>query len=221
MFNWLFWLMLALAVTDWIGSWQNWNRLRWLTKPGTLIVLIVWFSQVGGWRGPLVWFGVGLVFSLLGDVLLHEQAHFFLLGMAAFFLAHVFYIVGFAQNLQPPDWKILLPLVVIIIAFTVFTRKVRAGLRVHGESKMLLPVSGYAAVISVMAAFAVSCLFRPAWGTTPAVLVTLGAILFYISDAVLAYNRFVGPIPASDPIVMVTYHMAQILISVGALLQFA
>ncbi len=220
MFNWLFWLMLVFAVTDWIGAWRVWNRLRWLTKPGTLILLIAWFSLVGGWRGPLVWFGLGLVFSLLGDVLLHEQVHFFLLGMAAFFLAHVFYIAGFAQNLQPPDWKILLPLVVIVIAFTVFTRKVRAGLRVHGENKMLLPVSGYAAVISVMAAFAVSCLFRPAWGTIPAVLVTLGAILFYISDAVLAYNRFVGPIPASDPIVMVTYHLAQILISVGALLQF-
>ncbi len=40
MFTWLFWLMLACALIDWAASWREWHQLRWVTKPGTLLLLI-------------------------------------------------------------------------------------------------------------------------------------------------------------------------------------
>jgi uncharacterized membrane protein YhhN len=76
-------------------------------------------------------------------------------------------------------------------------------------------------VISLMLFFAATTLFRPAWIPLPAILVILGAGLFYLSDAVLAYDRFVCPVKVGDLIVMMTYHLGQILIAGGTLLQFA
>jgi uncharacterized membrane protein YhhN len=99
-------------------------------------------------------------------------------------------------------------------------RRIRSGLRAREETAMQLPVFGYAFIISLMLLFAVSTLFRPTWETIPAVLVTLGAGLFYVSDSTLAYARFVSPVRAGDFVVMFTYHMAQILIAIGALLQY-
>ncbi len=250
MITWLFWLTLACALTDWIAAWRGWRRIRWLTKPGTLALLIAWFSQVGGWRGLLIWFGLGLVFSLLGDVLLHLPQRFFLGGMLAFFLAHMAYITGFVKQPLAFDWKIILPAVAIPIIYVLFIRRVRAGLKASRQSEMMGPVMGYAGFLSLMLFFAISTLFRPAWGLIPAVLVSLGAGLFYLSDACLAYNRFASPlpaassgvtarlagpassgggtpfrpppaVPAADLLVMVTYHLGQILIAFGALAQFA
>lgn len=220
-FTWLFWCMLVVAVVDWIGSWQNWGRVRWVTKPGTLILLIAWFTQIGGWRGELVWFGLGLVFSLLGDVFLQAPPRFFLFGMVAFLLAHLMYITGFAQKPVVLDWKLIFPILLIVALYTWLTSKIRAGLRQRGETEMLYPVMGYATFLSLMFFFALTTLFRAGWLIPSAAIASVGAGFFFLSDSILAYNRFVYPIANSDLIVMVTYHIGQILIAAGALFQFA
>jgi uncharacterized membrane protein YhhN len=45
-------------------------------------------------------------------------------------------------------------------------------------------------------------------------------LLFFISDTTLAYNKFVAPLPNGRVIVMITYHLGQILIVLGAALRF-
>jgi uncharacterized membrane protein YhhN len=220
MFTWLFWVTLGFALTDWLSAWRGWRMLRWVTKPGVLMLLIAWFSQVDGWHGPLAWFGLGLVFSLAGDVLLHLSKRFFLGGMLAFFLAHLSYIFGFMQQSLSPDWKIIFPLVGIVIIYLLYTRRVRAGLQEHGLMNMQAPVMLYAGIISLMVLLAVSTLFRPSWPILPTVLVSLGATLFYFSDACLAYDRFVCPLRAGDLLVMISYHVGQVLITSGVLLRY-
>src|SRR5512144_421577 len=66
------------------------------TKPGTLILLIAWFTQIGDWRGGLLWFGLGLVFSLAGDVLLHLPGKFFRSDQTGH--------TDLADRLVYPDW---------------------------------------------------------------------------------------------------------------------
>lgn len=228
MFTWLFWLMVVLALLDWLASWQHWKKVRKFSKPGTLILLIAWFTQIGGWQGTLVWFGIGLIFSLLGDIFLNMSPRFFMPGVGAFFLAHVSYIIGFWQTpaggqSQPFSlrWEVFLPVLLVGGAFTLLNRRIRAGLREHGQTSMTLPVMLYAGILSIMLLSALSTLLRPGWVIPPAALVSLGAGLFFFSDSVLAYNRFVRPVPAGDLLVMVSYHLAQILITLGALSQFA
>ena len=77
---------LALALVQWTARWREIRWLHYATKPAVLLALIFWSWQVSGWQGPLLWFGIALVFSLLGDVLLMLPPSFFLTGLGAFLL---------------------------------------------------------------------------------------------------------------------------------------
>lgn len=219
MFTGWFWMTLVCAAADWLATSRGWQHIRWITKPGTLILLIAWFTQISGWRGPLLWFGLGLVCSLAGDILLQLSSQFFLAGVGAFLLAHLFYVAGFWQQPVQISWPTMLPLVLVALIYWEFTRRIRAGLRQHHEMGMLVPVMAYAAVLSLMWLSALLTWLRPGWIFMPTVLVSAGASLFFLSDAMLAYNRFVRPLPQSDLLVMVSYHTGQILITAGVLTQ--
>lgn len=221
MFPLVFWVMLAFAAADWIAAWRKWDQVHWLTKPVTLLLLIAWFTQMGGWRPGLLWFGVGLVFSLFGDVFLLFSERFFLAGLASFLLAHIAYVIGFLQAPFPLDWRFLPALLLVVALSWLLFGRVQAGIRARGENGMLVPASLYAIVLSLMWLLALSTLFRPGWTEPPSLLVSLGAGLFFLSDSVLAYHRFVRPVRAHELLVMVTYHIGQILIALGAAWQYA
>ncbi len=216
-----FWITLLLFFVDWVAVWRNWKRVRWFTKPAALIALILWFTQSGGWQGAAVWFGGGLIFSLLGDIFLMLPVSFFLAGVGAFLLAHVLYIIGFSQSALMLQWTALLPIALVAVAFWLLTRKVRAGLHAHHESKMVIPVMVYATILSLMLLSALSTLYRPTWQGISVLLACLGGTLFFISDSVLSYNRFVRPLPMGDLIVMVTYHLGQLLLTASVLTHFS
>ncbi len=100
-------------------------------------------------------------------------------------------------------------------------RQIVAGLSVKGQRKLIGPVIAYGVVITLMLLSAMLTLFRPEWKTTPAALVSLGAMLFFFSDAILAWNKFVSPIKNGRVLNMVTYHLGQIGLIVGVVLQLA
>jgi hypothetical protein len=65
-----------------------------------------------------------------------------------------------------------------------------------------------------------STIFDPAWETGAAFLVTAGAFLFWISDLVLAWNKFVSPLPNSRMLNILAYHLGQIGLVAGVIFQF-
>jgi len=67
---------------------------------------------------------------------------------------------------------------------------------------------------------AMSTLFDPAWKTGAALFVSLGAFSFYISDVILAWNKFVAPIRNGRVFNIVTYHLGQIGLIAGVVSQF-
>jgi uncharacterized membrane protein YhhN len=66
---------------------------------------------------------------------------------------------------------------------------------------MAVPVTAYVAVISFMLA--------SAFGTRNAFAI-VGAGLFYVSDALIAWDRFVKPRPWARLAIMTTYHLGQV-----------
>jgi uncharacterized membrane protein YhhN len=217
MVNILFWLALFVAVLDWLATARSWQTVRWASKPGTLLLLIAWFSSVNGWSGVLVWFGIGLIFSLLGDVLLMLPGRFFMGGLIAFFAAHVFYITGFVQQPLEPRWEAAVPILLVMGAFITLNGRIHTGLRIKGEEALTIPVIAYSVIISLMWLAAISTFFRTGWQVLPSLLVSIGAGLFFVSDSVLALDRFVRSYHYSHLLVMVIYHMAQFLLMVGVL----
>jgi uncharacterized membrane protein YhhN len=213
-------LTLGAAGVDWAASEKDWRRLHFIFKPAVLLLMIAWFSVAVGWGGGNLWFGLALVFSLLGDVNLLFPGRLFMPGLAAFLLAHILYIVGFSQAplvLQLPQMLAVLALAIGAFVF-VFSRLWSGLAHIEGGRRMLLPVIFYSVTITLRVVSAWLCLFRPAWPVNAALAVGLGSLLFFCSDSLLAYNRYVRKTAHHDLLVMSAYHLGQIGIVAGVIL---
>jgi len=215
-------LAIALSVVmplDWVAAGKRWIRLRVVTKPLALILLIVIFSNLGGWIQPGYWFGAGLVFSLAGDVFLLLRKRFFIAGLFSFLFAHILYIIGFSYGaLKLNSWG-LFPLLLVIGLVVLAYPRIVGGIRRRLEHRHLwLPVVLYMVTITIMLFSAMTTWFRDQWTGEAALFASVGALLFTISDTVLATGRFLRPVPYGNFLVMFTYHLGQLGIAIGSLL---
>lgn len=199
------WLALfaVLALADWAAVVREDRRVRWVTKPGALVALIGAAIALVPFDGTVrVWMVVGLVLSLGGDVflLLRNERLGFPLGLVSFLLGHVAYVVGMAQAF---DSGVLLAigLVFVVAAAALVGRHIVAAVHRGEHPELTGPVIAYMVVISAMVV--------TAFGTASAWAI-VGALLFYVSDATLATNRFVRPLPQGNLAVMTTYHLGQL-----------
>jgi uncharacterized membrane protein YhhN len=170
----------------------------------------------------LIFFGLGLLFCLVGDVFLLLSDRWFLAGLVAFLLGHVAYIVGF--NLPLPDvspvWSIGIAIILALTAGRVL-RRILLGLKAKGLQRLVVPVVLYGTVITVMLLSAMLTMLRvDEWKILPSLLVVIGAFLFYISDVILAMNKFVAPIKNGRLMNMIAYHLGQIALIAGVVIQY-
>ena len=153
-----------------------------------------------------------LLACLAGDVLLMLPGNYFLAGLAAFLVGHLFYIALLRADTQAWPW---FPNRVALGATLV------AGLSLYlfiwpglNDPVLKAAVALYALVIALMAAQALG---RAASLQTPASrLVAVGACFFMLSDSLIAINRFVQPLPMEALLVLSTYYVAQMLITANA-----
>lgn len=215
---WLY-LFLIVSILDILFTANGQMEYRYFSKP--LIIVMLWayyyFSSKAA-SGSLLRKSISaaLIFSWMGDVLLLFP-NLFLYGLGAFLMAHICYIIGFKVAQKNPFaigqvnfirlFFLNLP-IYILAAFTYYL--IRGGL---GEMK--IPVIIYLIVIVMMATTARERYLKTNSGSFWQVMI--GAILFLISDAVLAVNMFFTSFAESGVIVMGTYITAQLLIVKGVL----
>ena len=209
-------VFIVILLADLIAVQLNYKIAEWVFKPLIVIWLLSYFIlQTRHEKSDLKkWIIIALLFSWLGDVLLMLQGDnsiFFLLGLSAFLLAHIFYILFFhfvriRENVKS-RWYLLL-LVVIYYALLISILSPWLG-------EMKLPVRIYGIVISFMFMLAMHMLFIK--NNRAGLLMMAGALLFVISDSVLAINKFYHPFEMADVVVMTTYGFAQLLITEGAI----
>ena len=213
-------LTLASAVLDWVSVYKGWKKLEYILKPLTMVLLFIWLiDSTNGLSGIALWFGIGIILSLAGDIFLMLPKEQFIAGLVAFFLAHVAYIIGFNQTLPPFSgmslvWAILLG----IIAARLY-KEIAAGLVKRGKESLQKPVFAYTAVITIMLLSALLTLSRPDWSSSAAIIVSVGAAFFMLSDAILAWNKFVQPIKNGRVMNMAAYHLGQIVLIYGVVMQ--
>jgi uncharacterized membrane protein YhhN len=220
MVNILFWLSLVLIVGDWAAVALKKPQFRWYTKPGAMLAMILWFTLAGKWSGPLAAIGLGLLFSLLGDIILLLPLRYFTAGMAAFFLAYLFYIAGFNQQPLSIGWETTLPVLAVAGGLSYLNKRVRNGLARRGGETFIVQFVLFSVILSLMWFSALTTLFRPGWLASSAMMVSLGGSLFFLSDSLLVYHRFVTRVRQGDLLVTITYHLAQVLIVAATLDQF-
>ncbi len=118
-----------------------------------------------------------------------------------------------------PIWSLGLAVILALTAARLL-RRIIAGVRQKGLRRLVLPVGLYGMVITLMLLSALLTLYNAAWKTSASGLVALGAILFYFSDILLAWNKFVNPIRNGRLANMILYHLGQFALVAGVILQF-
>ncbi|MGJ8592412.1 MAG: lysoplasmalogenase [Aquaticitalea sp.] len=194
------------------GSVESVSQFHYITKPAIVISLIVFF-----WKGrhavsKFIRFltVMALLFSLLGDVLLMFDEHSstnFILGLLAFLVAHIMYILVFLKHRNPSKNANGFGIILLIYALVLFY------FLKNGLGEMLMPVLVYMTVILTMS---ITAFLRKGKVTKISYhFVFLGAVLFMISDSILALDKFHAAIPFSSILIMLTYAMAQYFIVLG------
>jgi uncharacterized membrane protein YhhN len=190
------------------------RKQEYIFKPAsTLLVIAVALLSLltPGARLPYTWaITLGLVLSLGGDVALMLRTNrWFLIGLVLFLLAQVVYAATFTV----PNGFHLADLVVGVVLLAV-GGALFAYLR-PGLGRMTGPVLLYIVVILFMVSRAISTFSGTYFCPRQAWLVSVGAILFMLSDLLLAINRFRRPFRA-EAFGLFLYYGGQLLIALSA-----
>ena len=215
-------IALVIAAINWLAVAKNWVKIKYITKPAVTLALICWLILNGGFQGQLIYFVIGLIFSLAGDIFLMLPNEKFIAGLVSFLFAHIAFILGFSSVIPKFSAAGLILLILVgLNAFELF-RQISNGLRSRGQEYFITPVLIYTIVISLMLVSALLTMVGPnsEWNPFPSLMVSFGALLFVLSDTLLAWNKFVNPIKYGNIFVIVTYHLALITIILGAGINF-
>jgi uncharacterized membrane protein YhhN len=188
------------------GPADGWQWLHWISKPlATMLILRT------AWRiaPPLTaryrrWIAIGMLFSLAGDIFLMLPQDAFVPGLVAFLIAHVCFIRAMLDDARfaARPWALLACLGYGALNLWLLWPSLPTALYV--------PVVVYVAVLASMAGQAVSRAWWHAGDALagPARWAAVGALLFMLSDTLIAWNRFRLVIPLAALWILVTYYAA-------------
>ena len=202
----LAWLALAVtavfALADWLAVAATRRGLEYAAKPAVMLGLIgVAILLHPADSTERTFFLVALTLGLISDIFLMLPQDMFLLGLGAALVEHLAYIAGFNHRpLQPP--LLAVAAVIALVSVAVILPPVIRALR-KNQPGLVWPVTAYVTVFVIMVSSA---------GSTGSLVALAGALLFFYSDGLLAYNRFVKPVPRGRLGNIVLYHAGQALL---------
>jgi len=203
------WLLLVatalVAVLNWWSRIRNDDRLEQITKPLTT-VLIIGLALVSGAPASQITIAVvALTFCLVGDIALLPVIDRFVVGLAAFLLGHLSFIVLFARY-GLSQWTLGAVAAGLAVALVGFVgRTIISGAR-SKDAALAMPVIAYLTII---------CSMTIVGWATGRWLVIIGSTLFVVSDSVLGWRQFVRPRPWMPVAIMVTYHGALVSLALS------
>jgi len=188
-------------------------------KPLLLPTLMLWFGFDQRAKGIKInWiFILALFFSMLGDVFLMPLIDNFILGLVFFLISHLIYISVFlkgnTQKIKPSLKQGLLFVFIIISIYFGLLIILMPPIMELNSLVLLIAVPIYATVLlaMVLSAFVYSKVYFYQFGK----FVLLGGIFFFVSDSILAINKFTLEMSLAPVLVMGTYTFAQWLLVYG------
>lgn len=189
-------------------DWQHRRRrLFYLVKPLTtlLIIALAWLSLASA-PPYRAWITLALVCCLIGDIaLMWRNRRAFMLGLSSFLVGHLLLIGAFASDLplSPLFW----PLPALCVAGLYL-------LAAAAYARWLLPRTGslkpaVLIYLPVLMTMVLTAVLRAGLTESAATRwVAVAALLFALSDAVLAYRKFVATPWWGQPVTLLTYFLA-------------
>lgn len=202
----LFAAVLLLALLIYAEKYES-TAWKLASKP-LLSALFILAAGLQTWQTPSLahWVLAGLILSWVGDVfLIFASRKLFLAGLVAFLLGHVCYAAGFYTHGVLNGWIAVGLAVLLAVGAAIFV-----WLRPHLGS-MTGPVIGYILVISVMVGGALGVYLNPQWSQGARLMVLAGAVMFYLSDIMVARDQFVDSAFINRLVGLPLYYGAQFL----------
>lgn len=207
-------------IVDYKGEPKRALMMKTLASIGFVAVAISAFLYGNGDGQYFKFILCGLILGLIGDVALALRAvyedeekkdKYFIIGLGVFLLGHIAYTIEFTKISSITVIEIIIAAIIVIL-FVIFGKLVKLQ---YGNMKPF--VIGYMCVISVMVVKAVSIAITI--GINEAnMLIAVGAILFAISDMILAFIYFWNrKVKVLSPLNLITYYVGQLLIALSIL----
>jgi uncharacterized membrane protein YhhN len=186
---------------------NNWLSLGFKT-PLSILFVITALLQPRVMPKYFKFVFTGLILGLVGDVCLGLPGlTAFRVGLAAFLAGHILYILAFAIFTRRADWVNPVNILIIAVSGCIYW-----WLLPH-LGKMLVPVTFYILVISVMVAVAWAAFRNSEVRRLGACFILAGAVLFYVSDIFVAHQRFVMEHFYNRLLGLPLYYTAQFLLA--------
>jgi uncharacterized membrane protein YhhN len=211
-------ILIPLIITVFLlirAEFANNRKMIHVVKPISILLVIVAallsFGQESVDVSYTAGIVAGLVLCMVGDIMLMfpDNKRAFLIGLIFFLLGHVAYTITFIAytSFGSTDYISAGIILVIGLAFFIYL--------LPNLGSMKVPIIFYILVISVMVNRAIAAFDAEAFNETQATIIAAGAILFYISDVVLAANRYGKPMKYNR-ISLAFYFAGQYLIAISA-----
>ncbi len=209
-------LLVLIAISsliNWVAAWQWRPKVYYASKPFAMIFLIVFFLLQGPMTRQKIPFLIGLIFSLLGDVILIKRSiRWFIAGLCAFSIAQFFYIIGFNMSLTSVPVQVL-SIFALLLGGIIMHLGIERFAKTADIHKKILPFfTFYGVLILAMVISAIVSISRPGWSDLAAVLAGIGGMLFFVSDVMIGLDKLDRRLPKYKFWIIITYHLAQFLI---------
>jgi uncharacterized membrane protein YhhN len=205
--NTLAWGAFALAAVAAAGDLasivRHEKRLEYATKPTVMVLLIAAALLLRpASQGERALFVVALALGLAGDVFLMLPDRYLLPGIATFLAGHLAYAAGF-RFAGFTVVGLIVGVIIVAATASLLLRRILRALEASGRASLRNPVLAYAIVISLMTVSATA---------SGNLVAAAGGLLFFFSDVIFAWYRFVKPVPWGQPVNIVMYQAGQALL---------
>lgn len=196
---------IIFSLIDFFGIYLEKQWMIYLAKPMLMTTLFGYYYL--NKKSDNLFFVLGLLFSLFGDLfLLGSGELYFILGLIFFLIAHVFYIIMVFKILLEIKLKdFMIAGIPYLLLFLILINVLYDGL-----GSMKIPVIIYAMTISFLGVFSLLLFLQSR--TKTSLLLLFGVLIFITSDTILALNLFYEKQSFYPILIMTTYVMAQFLI---------
>lgn len=196
---------IIFSLIDFFGIYLEKQWMIYLAKPMLMTTLFGYYYL--NKKSDNLFFVLGLLFSLFGDLfLLGSGELYFILGLIFFLIAHVFYIIMVFKILLEIKLKdFMIAGIPYLLLFLILINVLYDGL-----GSMKIPVIIYAMTISFLGVFSLLLFLQSR--TKTSLLLLFGVLVFITSDTILALNLFYEKQSFYPILIMTTYVMAQFLI---------
>jgi uncharacterized membrane protein YhhN len=198
-------IFLLVSLIDIIAILNNSSLWQTIAKPLIIPALLAYYITSSKSKNKV--YIVALIFSFAGDVLLLDKSNLFLFGIGAFLITQVLYVYLFSRGLgNSSRANKILAGIPFLVYFIVLVTVLKPGLQ-----DFFIPVLVYGLAISLFGTVALlNYLIKR---DVISLRLFAGAVLFILSDSLIAFNKFHHERSSYPVIIMITYIVAQSLIA--------